>query len=186
MTSVITFLRSLWAQSNINFFLRLVVQQRRVEGGEWHAAQGHRSASNLSYCISLVWHIVKKTIWKLINRTHWCSRNNYWALCPLHSLGGSGELWSPGPHISHQVEKVQQRLYLLRKLKHAHIHHHLLAKFHWSTLETLLTRCCTLWSTSCAGENRKDLQVVVRAAEESQYIGFHLSWTAPVLPPTAL
>lgn len=56
-------------------------------------------------------------------------------------------------YISDQVGKRQQRLYFLRKLKHAHLPHHLLTGFYWSTVEKLLI----WWFTSCTGENRTDL-----------------------------
>lgn len=68
-------------------------------------------------------------------------------------------------HISHQVGKAQQRLYFLRKLKHALLPHHLLINFYRTTIESLLTYCCAVWFASCTEQNRKDLQRVVRAAE---------------------
>ena len=51
-------------------------------------------------------------------------------------------------HIPHQVGKAQQRLYYLRKLKHAHLPHHLLINFDQSTIHSLLTYCCTVWLSS--------------------------------------
>ncbi len=61
-------------------------------------------------------------------------------------------------HISHQVRKAQQRLYFLRKLKHAHLPHHLLTNFYRSAIESILTYCCTVWFSSCTEENKKDLR----------------------------
>ena len=58
---------------------------------------------------------------------------------------------------NHQVGKAQQRLYFLRRLKHAHLHHHLLTSFHQSAIESLPSSCCTT-------QDRKDLQPVVWAA----------------------
>lgn len=43
--------------------------------------------------------------------------------------------------------------------------YHLLANFHRSTIVSLMTSCCAVWFTSWTGENRKDLQLVVKAAE---------------------
>lgn len=68
-------------------------------------------------------------------------------------------------HVSHQVGKVQQRLYFLRKLKHAHHPHPLLTYFYRSAAESLPTDRCTVWFTSCTGENRKVLQQVLRVVE---------------------
>ena len=48
-------------------------------------------------------------------------------------------LWTT--HTCHQVWKVQQRLYFLRKLKHAHLSHHLLTNFYRSAIESAAARC---------------------------------------------
>ena len=95
--------------------------------------------------------------------------------CPLHTQRGGREskfLWvhisadlTWTTHISHQVGKAQQGLYFLRKLKHAHLPHHLLTNFCRSTIESLLTYCCMVWFSSCTTQDRKDQQQVVRAVQ---------------------
>ena len=68
-------------------------------------------------------------------------------------------------HILYMVGKAQQRLYFLRKLKHAHFPQHLLTNFYRSPIESFLTYCYTVWFSSCTAQHRKDLQQVVRTAE---------------------
>lgn len=54
-----------------------------------------------------------------------------------------------GVHTSHKVKKPQQRLYFLRKLKHAHLAHHLPTNFFYqSATESILNYCCTVWFSS--------------------------------------
>ena len=73
--------------------------------------------------------------------------------------------WST--NISHQVGKAQQRLYFLRKLRQAQLPQRLLVNFYRSTIESLLTYCCTLWFNCCTAEDKRKLQRVVRAAERA-------------------
>uniref|UniRef100_A0A665UD53 Reverse transcriptase domain-containing protein n=1 Tax=Echeneis naucrates TaxID=173247 RepID=A0A665UD53_ECHNA len=68
-------------------------------------------------------------------------------------------------HTSYQVRKAHQRLYFLRKLKQAHLPRPLLVNFYRASIESILTYCCTVWSTSCTAKDRKDLQRVARTAE---------------------
>ena len=48
-------------------------------------------------------------------------------------------------HISHQVYKAQQRLYFLRKLKHAHFPQHLVTNFYRSALNSFLNYWFTVF-----------------------------------------
>lgn len=108
--------------------------------------------------------------------------------------------WST--HISPQVGKAQQRLYFLRKLKHAHLPQHLLTNFHRSMMESLLTDCCKVWFSSCTAQDRRDLQRVRGACYQDNTTPSqghlhgsasregklyhqvpHSPWTLPVLPP---
>uniref|UniRef100_A0A669BZP0 Reverse transcriptase domain-containing protein n=1 Tax=Oreochromis niloticus TaxID=8128 RepID=A0A669BZP0_ORENI len=73
--------------------------------------------------------------------------------------------WST--NISHQVGKAQQRLYFLRKLRQVQLPQRLLVNFYRSTIESLLTYCCTLWFNCCTAEDKRKLQRVVRAAERA-------------------
>lgn len=66
-----------------------------------------------------------------------------------------------------QVGKIQQCLYFLRKLEHAHLPLHLLVNFYRAAIESILTYYCTVWFTSCTAEGRTDLQQVVKVLEKA-------------------
>ena len=69
-------------------------------------------------------------------------------------------------HTSVQLKKAHQRLYFLRKLKQSHLPCPLLVNFYRASIESILTYCCTVWSSSCTAKDRQDLQCVVRTAEK--------------------
>lgn len=56
---------------------------------------------------------------------------------------------------------------MLRKLKYAHLLQRLLTNLYRSTIESILTYCCTVWFSSCTEANRKALERVVKAAERT-------------------
>lgn len=66
----------------------------------------------------------------------------------------------------YQVREAQQRLYFLRKLKHAHLPQHLLVNFHRATTESLLIYCCTVWFARWMAEDRRVLRRALGAAEK--------------------
>ncbi|XP_059843356.1 uncharacterized protein LOC132403735 [Hypanus sabinus] len=63
------------------------------------------------------------------------------------------------------VNKAQQRLFFLRKLKQAKLPQKLLLNFYRSTTEIILTNSATVWCASCTAAERQDLHRVVKAAQ---------------------
>ncbi len=64
------------------------------------------------------------------------------------------------------VGKAQQRLYFLRKLRRANLPQTLMVNFYRCTIESILTNCMTSWYGSCTKAAQKDLQQVVKTAQD--------------------
>ncbi|KAK3548288.1 hypothetical protein QTP70_009081 [Hemibagrus guttatus] len=64
------------------------------------------------------------------------------------------------------VNKAQQRLFFLRKLKKAKVPSQLLVNFYRSTTESILCHCITVWYTCCTTENRRDLAQIIKTAQK--------------------
>ncbi|KAK3545747.1 hypothetical protein QTP70_011320 [Hemibagrus guttatus] len=64
-------------------------------------------------------------------------------------------------------KKAQQRLYLLRRLRKAHLPPPILTMFYRGTiLLIVLSSCITAWFGNCAVSDRKTLQWIVRTADK--------------------
>ncbi|KAI4899819.1 hypothetical protein NFI96_005030 [Prochilodus magdalenae] len=63
------------------------------------------------------------------------------------------------------VERAQQRLHFLRRLRRVNLPQQLLCNFYRSTVESILTSCITVWCGSATSAERKALQRVVKTAE---------------------
>ncbi|KAI3357041.1 hypothetical protein L3Q82_003684 [Scortum barcoo] len=66
---------------------------------------------------------------------------------------------------AHLVKKAQQRLFFLRKLKHAGLSPQLLTNFYRATIESILCLSAAVWYGSCTAQDRKDLARVVKTAQ---------------------
>uniref|UniRef100_A0A3P9LR30 Reverse transcriptase domain-containing protein n=1 Tax=Oryzias latipes TaxID=8090 RepID=A0A3P9LR30_ORYLA len=64
------------------------------------------------------------------------------------------------------AKKAQQRLYFLRKLKRARAPPPIMQTFYRGAIESILTRCITVWYGACNASCRKTLQHIVRTAEK--------------------
>ena len=62
------------------------------------------------------------------------------------------------------AKKAQQRLYFLRKLRHASAPPAIMTAFYRGTIESIITSCITVWGGSCTENNRKALQRIVKSA----------------------
>lgn len=60
------------------------------------------------------------------------------------------------------VNKAQQRLHFLRILKK----NNMPLSFYWSSVESVLTYCISVWLTSCAAGKRSALQRVINTAQK--------------------
>ena len=63
------------------------------------------------------------------------------------------------------VKKAQQRLYFLRILRKNNICQKLLVSFYRCSVESILTYCLCVWFPGCTVAQRKELQGVIKAAE---------------------
>ncbi|XP_070979628.1 nectin-3-like [Oncorhynchus clarkii lewisi] len=65
------------------------------------------------------------------------------------------------------VNKVQQRLFNLRRLKKFGLSPKALTNFYRCTIESILSGCITAWYGNCSAHNRKTLQRVVNSAQRN-------------------
>lgn len=63
------------------------------------------------------------------------------------------------------VKKAYQRLFILRKLKKAHLSPQILVNFYRSTIESILVSCITVWYGTFSIANRKTLHQVEKTAQ---------------------
>ncbi|KAK3566239.1 hypothetical protein QTP86_030026 [Hemibagrus guttatus] len=63
-------------------------------------------------------------------------------------------------------KKDQQRLYVLRRLRKAHLPPPILTMFYRGTIESFLSSCITAWFGNCTVSDRKTLQRILRTAEK--------------------
>ena len=63
------------------------------------------------------------------------------------------------------VKKAHQHLFLLRRLKKAHLSPQILVNFYRCTIESILTNCISVWHGSYSVADRKSLQRVVKTAQ---------------------
>ncbi len=68
-------------------------------------------------------------------------------------------------HIQTQVKKARQRLYHLRQLRKFRVSPTILKTFYAGTIESVLTRCISVWYGNSSSQDCKALQRVVRLAE---------------------
>ncbi len=68
-------------------------------------------------------------------------------------------------HIQTQVKKARQRLYHLRQLRKCRVSPSILKTFYSGTIESVLTRCISVWYGNSSSQDCKALQRVVRLAE---------------------
>ncbi len=68
-------------------------------------------------------------------------------------------------HIQTQVKKARQRLYHLRQLRKFRVSPTILKAFYSGTIESVLTRCISVWYGNSSSQDCKALQRVVRLAE---------------------
>ncbi|KAI4885188.1 hypothetical protein NFI96_009362, partial [Prochilodus magdalenae] len=99
---------------------------------------------------------------------------------PLHIDGSTVEIVKStkflGVHLAEDLtwslntstitKKAQQRLYLLRRLRKAHLPPPILTTFYRGTIESILSSCITAWFGNCTASDRKSLQRIVRTAEK--------------------
>lgn len=64
------------------------------------------------------------------------------------------------------IKKAHQRLYFLRKLKHAGIGISILTSFYRCMVEIVLTSCITVWWGYCSVADRRALQRIVKSAQK--------------------
>ncbi|KAF7647761.1 hypothetical protein LDENG_00167370 [Lucifuga dentata] len=65
------------------------------------------------------------------------------------------------------VKKAHQRLYFLRKLKHAGLSTPVLTSFYRCVVESILTSCITVWYGNCSAADRRALEWVVKSAQKT-------------------
>ena len=63
------------------------------------------------------------------------------------------------------IKKAHQRLFILKRLKKAHLSPQILVNFYRCTIESILTNCISVWYGSCSVTDRKSLQRVVKTAQ---------------------
>ncbi len=68
-------------------------------------------------------------------------------------------------HIQTQVKKARQRLYHLRQLRKFRVSPSILKTFYSGTIESVLTKCISVWYGNSSSQDCKALQRVVRLAE---------------------
>lgn len=71
-----------------------------------------------------------------------------------------------GEYTRELVKKAQRKLFFLRTLKRTGLPQKLLTNFYQTTTESVLCYGCTVWSSSCSSEERKDLQRIIKTAEK--------------------
>ncbi|KAK3539679.1 hypothetical protein QTP70_011538 [Hemibagrus guttatus] len=70
------------------------------------------------------------------------------------------------------TKKAQQCLYILRRLRKAHLPPAVLTGFYRWTIESVLSSCITAWFGNCTVSDRKTLQRIVRTAEKIIRVSF--------------
>ena len=111
---------------------------------------------------------------------------------PLHIEGTAVEVVSSfrylGVHIANDlswstntaclIKKAHQRLYFLRRLRHAGLGSSVLSSFYRCVVESVLSSCINVWHGSCSAAEKKALQRVVKAAQRT--VGRNLPSTTDV------
>lgn len=63
------------------------------------------------------------------------------------------------------VRRAQQRPYILRRMRRAHLPPPILTTFYRSSIESILTSCISVWGRGCSASDWKNVRRVVRTME---------------------